>query len=127
MQSTLGLVNLSLLNQARKSGHQRARDGPWNAIPNNNIIPLATGDIESLSVDWRGKSYTMTRKDGVEALSKIKGSKINHAHDALIKAASSDDSELRIAALNAMPEIAEQNLASCLIISVYYLMTKMST
>ena len=64
-----------------------ARDGPWNAIPNNNIIPLATGDIESLTVDWRGKSYTMTRKDGVEALSKVKGSKINSAHDALIKAA----------------------------------------
>ena len=85
-----------------------ARDGPWNAIPKINIIPLAIGDIQSLSVDWRGKIYTMTRKDGVEALSKIKGSKINGAHDALIKAASSDDSELRIAALNAMPEIAEQ-------------------
>ncbi len=99
---------ISFASRKKKAVISVARDGPWNAIPNHSIIPLATGDVKSLSVDWRGKTYTMTRKDGVEALSKIKGSKISHAHNALIDAASSNDVELRIAALNAMPEIAEQ-------------------
>ena len=90
----------------------------------NNIIPLATGDIESLTVDWREKLH-YSRKDGVEALSKVKGSKINSAHDALIKAASSDDSELRIATLNSYLDSRTKS-GSCLIISVFYLMIGIS-
>ena len=85
-----------------------ARDGPWQAIEKKQIIPLASGKIPSMRVDWRGKYYTLTQKDGIEALSRIKGNQINQAHDALIDAAFSSDHELKIAALNAMPEVAEQ-------------------
>ena len=85
-----------------------ARDGPWQAIHKNQIIPLASGKIGTLTVNWRGKSYDLSQKDGIEALSRIKGNSINQAHDAIMEAAFSDDNELKIAALNAMPEVAEQ-------------------
>jgi len=91
-----------------KKQYIETEEGPWMAIPDSEILLLAIGDIEPYSIPWRSKSYVLSRKDGIIALTRIKGNGALKAHEALLLALQDDDSEIRVAALKALPEVATQ-------------------
>ncbi len=84
--------------------------GPWMALLMDEILPLSRGEIESKSVDWKGKTPNLTRVDGIMALTRIKGKgqKAAMAHESLLLALEDDLPEIREAALKALPEVATQ-------------------
>ena len=75
------------LNVARsksKKQYIETEQGPWMAIPDMDVIPLAMGIIDECKIPWRSKDYHLTRKDGIMALTRIKGARANEAHKALL-------------------------------------------
>jgi len=83
-------------------------DGPWDAIPLSDVIPLASGKIDLISVSWRDNERLMRQTDGVRALPRIRGGDQKLAHKALDEALVSLDSRLRIAGLESLPYCALQ-------------------
>ena len=99
------------LNVARsksKKQYIEAQEGPWLAINEPDIIPLANGDISEYNVSWRSKQYVLTREDGILGLTRIKGHRAVEAHAALLKALEDDNPSIRVSALKALPEVATQ-------------------
>lgn len=91
----------------RKSKRSDLKEGPWMAIPQQAVIPLATGEIETYRVGWKEKDYHMTRLDGIKALSILSGALAHDGHSILIESLMHDDPEVRIAGLYALPSVAE--------------------
>ncbi len=99
------------LNVARsksKKQYIETEQGPWMAIPDQDIIPLAMGAIDECKIPWRSKDYHLTRKDGIMALTRIKGVRANEAHKALLLGLEDDEPEIRVSSLKALPEVATQ-------------------
>ena len=46
--------------------------GPWMAIPKDEIVPLARGEIEKIDVSWKGKNLQLGQVDGIIALTQNK-------------------------------------------------------
>lgn len=82
--------------------------GRWARLEQDHILGLATGRRAPFSMMQDGVRVLFDRKDGVEALVLVKGRRAQEAHDALTEACMDDDPAIRIAALGAMPEVAEQ-------------------
>ena len=80
--------------------------GKWSALIPADIMSLAEGSLDSRKVRWKETSFTLTRKHGVRALSNVPKSMIFPAHELLLKALEDDDPEIRIAALEVLPEFA---------------------
>jgi hypothetical protein len=84
-------------------------EGPWSIIRAEDIIPLASGAIESVTVNWKWKDLKLGKASGVRALSRLIGIQINQVHHILEEALINQDDEVRIAALQALPLVAEQH------------------
>jgi hypothetical protein len=84
--------------------------GPWMALNKIDIIPLANGEVSTVDVRWKGKNLTLSKVDGIIALTRIKGKGKNAsmAHQTLLQALESDEPEIREAGLVALPEVATQ-------------------
>ena len=80
------------------------------AIPKDEIVPLARGEIEKINVSWKGKNLQLGQVDGIIALTRIKGTGKHaaSAHSTLLLSLESEIPEVREAALKALPEVATQ-------------------
>ena len=87
---------------------EEGRRGAWSRLTPAQVLDLATGRSDVLSVMLDGERRSFTRLDGVEGLVLAKGVHANPAYDALIEACMDDDAKIRRAALMAMPEVAQQ-------------------
>lgn len=84
-------------------------EGPWSIIRTEDILPLACGEIDSVTVNWRWKDIKLGMSSGVRALSRLIGIQVAKVHSTLEGALISQDAEVRIAALEALPLVAEQH------------------
>ena len=91
----------------RKSRKRSVEEGPWMAIPQQAVIPLAKGEIETYRVGWKEKDYHMKQLDGIKALSILSGVMAHEAHSVLLEFLMDDSPDVRVAALFALPSIAE--------------------
>ena len=80
--------------------------GPWCALHHADIMSLAEGTLEKREVRWKNNTLTMSKKDGVRALSHVSQSMILPAHALLLNAFEDEDPDVRIAALDVLPEFA---------------------
>lgn len=80
--------------------------GPWCALHPADIMSLAEGTLEQREVRWKNTTLTMTRKNGIRALSHVSQNMIMPAHKMLLAAFEDEDPEVRIAALEVLPEFA---------------------
>lgn len=83
-----------------------SQTGPWVSIPDGQILPLARGEIDQVESRYLDKNHTHGRAAGVRALGRLKGRSIHDAHSALMLAFESDEVDVRVAALEVLPEIA---------------------
>ncbi len=93
--------------QTRKT-NQKERIGPWLECTRQEILDLSTGELSNHTVDWNGGRHTLTRVDGVQGLGRLKGGWADRAHASLLSALESDEVEIRVAALEVLPTVAEQ-------------------
>ena len=84
-----------------------ADQGPHVALPPQVVIPLATGQIENYRVSWKEKDHYLVRNDGIKALANLSGKLAYDGHQILIESLMDSDPEVRIAALSALPSVAE--------------------
>lgn len=80
--------------------------GPWLSIPDADVMPLALGEIESVDTRYLDANHTHGRPAGVRALGRFSGRRIKDAHAALMIAFEQEEAEIRVAALQVLPEIA---------------------
>ena len=80
--------------------------GPWCALHPADIMSLAEGTLDQRDVRWKNDTLTMTRKDGIRALSHVPQTMILPAHTMLLAAFEDEDPEIRVAALEVLPEFA---------------------
>jgi hypothetical protein len=80
--------------------------GPWVSIPDADVLPLAKGEISEVQSRYLDQNHTHGRAAGVRALGRFSGRSINDAHGALLLAFEQDEAEVRVAALEVLPEIA---------------------
>ena len=102
------------LRTGRKRSHglelaYKPGEGPWDALPLDRILPLATGDADIESVIWRDKERLLRRTDAVRALPRIRGKDQQLAHRALESALGDLNPRLRIAGLESLPYCALQH------------------
>ncbi len=90
-----------------RSRKRSVKQGPWMAIPQQAVIPLATGELESYRVGWMEKDYQMTRLDAIKALSILSGPLAIKGHRILLECLMDEDPEIRVAGLFALPRVAE--------------------
>jgi hypothetical protein len=83
-----------------------SQTGPWVSIPDGSILPLARGEIDQVESRYLDRNHTHGRAAGVRALGRFKGRSIHDAHSALMLAFESDQVDVRVAALDVLPEIA---------------------
>lgn len=99
---------LNVARASKKKQYIETEEGPWLALHKDQIIPLATPNSSNIEVSWRSKKYSLSRKDGVMALTRIKGNGSNQAHATLLLALEDADHEVRVSGLKALPEVATQ-------------------
>lgn len=94
-------------SRRRQSKKKEVREGPWMAIPAQEVIPLATGDIETYKVAWKENDYYLQRIEGIKALSNLAGVLAHEGHQILLDCLVDSDPEIRVAGLFALPSVAE--------------------
>ena len=99
---------LNVTKSRRKKQYIETREGPWLAIQETDIIPLANGDISDYQISWRSKQYNLQREDGILGLTRLKGPKATAAHKSLLLALEDERPSVRVSALKALPEVATQ-------------------
>jgi len=99
---------LNVGKSRRKKQYIESREGPWLAIQDADIIPLANGDIADYNVSWRSKTFNLQREDGIIGLTRLKGNRAIAAHESLLKGLEDEKPSIRVAALKALPEVATQ-------------------
>ncbi|MCH2259658.1 MAG: hypothetical protein MK315_02400 [Candidatus Thalassarchaeum betae] len=80
--------------------------GLWQRIPAHEILPLASGEAESLELSRSDGGGFARRSDGIKALHRTLGSQIDSAHKVLLDALDDDSIDIRIAALEILPVFA---------------------
>ena len=90
-----------------KTKKRSEKEGPWMAIPQQAVIPLATGQMETYRVGWMEKDYHMDRFDAIKALSILSGTLAYQGHKILLDCLMDNDPKIRIAGLFALPRVAE--------------------
>jgi HEAT repeat protein len=93
--------------QTRKTS-KKERIGPWMECTRQQILDLSTGANDVLNVDWNGGRHILGRVDGVQGLGRLKGVWADRAHASLLQALEDDDVDVRVAALDVLPTVAEQ-------------------
>jgi HEAT repeat protein len=93
--------------QTRKTS-KKERIGPWMECTRQQILDLSTGANDVLNVDWNGGLHILGRVDGVQGLGRLKGVWADRAHASLLQALEDDDADVRVAALDVLPTVAEQ-------------------
>ena len=93
--------------QTRKT-NKKERIGAWLECTRQEILELSTGQTKSLTVNWNGGRHALSRVDGVQGLGRLKGVWADRAHASLLQALESDDANVRVAALEVLPTVAEQ-------------------
>ena len=83
-----------------------ALKGPWSALIPDDIMSLAEGSLPERTVRWKNETMTMTRKHGIRALGHVPKHMIGPAHAMLLLAFEDDEPDIRIAALDVLPEFA---------------------
>jgi len=99
---------LNVTKSRRKKQYIESPEGPWLAIQDTDIIPLANGEITNYEVSWRSKTYNLKREDGIIGLTRIKGKNSGRAHMSLLKALEDDSPTVKVSGLTALPEVATQ-------------------
>tara|TARA_B100001121_G_scaffold100426_1_gene88995 strand:- start:136 stop:1425 length:1290 start_codon:yes stop_codon:yes gene_type:complete len=99
---------LNVAKAKSKKQYIEAREGPWLAINDSDIIPLANGEISGYEVSWRSKKHQLRREDGIIGLTRIKGQRAAEAHKSLLRALEDDSPSIRVSALKSLPEVATQ-------------------
>ena len=99
---------LNVTKSRRKKQYIESPEGPWLAIQDADIIPLANGEITDYEVSWRSKTYNLKREDGIVGLTRIKGKNSDNAHMSLLKALEDDSPTVKVSGLTALPEVATQ-------------------
>ena len=99
---------LNVTKSRRKKQYIESPEGPWLAIQDADIIPLANGEITDYEVSWRSKTYNLKREDGIVGLTRIKGKNSDSAHMSLLKALEDDSPTVKVSGLTALPEVATQ-------------------
>jgi len=89
-----------------KSKQQSIRKGPWMVLRPNQIMDLATGQVETIKVRWEGKERQLTQKDGIEGIAILPRQLTIPAHDALLEGFASNRHDVRAAALRVLPDFA---------------------
>lgn len=92
----------------RVKSKAKLRDGPWMGMLMHDIIPLASGEKESVVLRWNNGAVTLRRADGIRALARMIGREIETVHNLLETSLIDSDAEIRIASLEAFPLVAEQ-------------------
>ena len=77
--------------------------GPWQEIPETEILSLATGEKEKIVIKRDNGNWNLGRIDAIKALYKVPPSQLNDAHDALIDALDDDFPDARIAGIKVLP------------------------
>ncbi len=93
--------------QTRKTS-KKERIGPWMECTRQQILDLSTGANDVLNVDWNGGRHVLGRVDGVQGLGRLKGVWADRAHASLLQALEGDDVDVKVAALEVLPTVAEQ-------------------
>ena len=93
--------------QTRKTS-KKERIGPWMECTRQQILDLSTGANDVLNVDWNGGRHVLGRVDGVQGLGRLKGVWADRAHASLLQALEDDDVDVKVAALEVLPTVAEQ-------------------
>lgn len=101
-------INVGSKKKPERKANIKKETGPWQGLRKQDIIPLAKGEIESAKSAWTDRDYQLTQVDGVRALQMLKGFASKEAHKVLITSLQSDNPAIRIAALQALPEVAIQ-------------------
>ena len=99
---------LNVAKAKSKKQYIEAQEGPWLAINDSDIIPLANGEISGYEVSWRSKKHQLQREDGIIGLTRIKGQRAGEAHKSLLRALEDDSPSIRVSALKSLPEVATQ-------------------
>jgi len=91
----------------RKKKKKPTEVGPWMAIPNDAVLPLATGELSTFRVSWKDKVYHMNKLDGIKAISNLSGIYAHKGHTILLDLLMDDDPKVRSTALFSLPSVAE--------------------
>jgi len=91
----------------RKKKKKPTEIGPWMALPNDAVIPLAKGEIETYRVSWKDRVHHLGKLDAIKALSKLSGMMAHMGHGLLLDLLMDSDPNIRSAALFALPLVAE--------------------
>ena len=101
-------INVGSEKKAKPKATAKTERGPWQGLRKQDIIPLAKGEIESAKSVWTERDYQLTQVDGVRALQRLKGFSSTEAHKVLLSSLQNADPAIRVAALEALPEVAIQ-------------------
>lgn len=101
-------INVGSKKKSRTKTTDKKETGPWQGLRKQDIIPLATGQIKTAKSVWTDRDYYLTQVDGVRALQMLKGFASKEAHRVLLQSFESEDPAIRVAALQALPEVAIQ-------------------
>lgn len=97
-------LNVAKSKRVEKKIHSEI--GPWVSIADAEVLPLALGELTEVQTRYLDQNYTHGRVSGVRALGRFSGSSVHAAHQALLLAFEEDDSKIKVAALEVLPEIA---------------------
>ena len=97
-------LNVAKSKRVEKKIHNEV--GPWVSISDADVLPLALGQTSEVQTRYLDQNHTHGRAAGVRALGRFSGSRVHEAHKALIIAFEQDESTIKVAALNVLPEIA---------------------
>jgi len=81
-------------------------EGPWSALLPEDAMSLAEGSLKQRDVLWLGTTHVMERRHGVRALSTVPQSMVRPAHELLLLALEDADEDVRVSALEVLPEFA---------------------
>ena len=91
----------------RKKRKKPTEVGPWMAIPNDAVLPLATGELNTYRVSWKDRVYHMSKMDGIKAISNLSGVYAHKGHSILLDLLMDEDPKVRATALFSLPSVAE--------------------
>tara|TARA_B100000686_G_scaffold355177_1_gene470700 strand:- start:3430 stop:4665 length:1236 start_codon:yes stop_codon:yes gene_type:complete len=80
--------------------------GPWQKLPQREIVTLATGESPKLEISVDGRKLTLGRIDAIKALHRAADRDSERAYEALVDALEDDYPDVRIAALKSLPPFA---------------------
>ena len=97
---------IAVAKQRKSKKKIKTETGPWVALSDADVLSLSSGEIEEASVRWKDRTVQLNRTHAIRALGRFHGARIHQAHTFLLQGLESDDAEIRVAALDVLPEVA---------------------